>query len=123
MTTSSNKKPLVSVIIPCRNEEKFINQCLDSLLLQDFPKEKMEILVINGASEDKTAKIIREYSLKYPFIKLLSNQKKFTPFGLNIGIKDSRGDFIVRMDAHADYPKDYISKCLKYSKEFGADNV
>ena len=119
----TNDYLFVSIIIPCRNEEKFIGKCLDSLILQDYPKEKMEVLVVDGMSEDGTRKIIKEYSEKYPFIKLLDNAQKFTPFGLNVGIKKARGEFIVRMDAHADYPRDYVSKCLKYSKESGADNV
>jgi len=115
--------PFVSVVIPCRNEEKFIAQCLDSLIEQDFPKENLEVLVVDGTSEDRTREIVRSYSQKYSFIKLLDNPKKFTPSGLNIGIKAARGKVIVRMDAHAGYGKDYISKCVHYLKETGADNV
>lgn len=114
---------IVSVIIPCRNEEKFIAKCLDSILLQDYPKESLEILVVDGASTDKTKEIIKSYTEKYPFIRLLENPQKFTPFGLNIGIKNSKGETIVRMDAHAGYQKDYISKCAKYLKDSGADNI
>lgn len=113
----------ISVIIPCRNEEKYIVKCLDSVVAQDFPKESLEVLVIDGASEDQTKNIIKEYSQKYPFIKLLENTKKFTPFGLNIGIKAAKGDVVIRMDAHAGYKADYISKCVYYLKETGADNV
>ena len=50
----NNNLPLVSIIIPCRNEEKFIGKCLDSILAQDYPQEKMEVLVVDGMSEDKT---------------------------------------------------------------------
>ncbi len=64
---------LVSVIIPCRNEEKYIGRCLDSLINQTFPKEKMEILVVDGMSGDKTREIVR----KYPQVKLLDNQNYF----------------------------------------------
>ncbi|MDI6602619.1 MAG: glycosyltransferase family 2 protein [Patescibacteria group bacterium] len=113
----------VSIIIPCRNEEKFIGRCLQSLLEQDYPKENLEVLVIDGNSEDGTREIIRDFSSKHSFIKLLENLKKFTPFGLNIGIKNSRGEVIVRMDAHASYEKDYVSKCVKYLQEYNADNV
>lgn len=116
--TSFSKEPLVSVIIPCSNEEKFLAKCLDSISNQDFPKENLEVLVIDGASEDKTKEIAGKLG-----IKVLDNPKKYTPFGLNIGIKNARGEIIIRMDAHADYPKDYISKCVKYLKEFQADNV
>jgi len=113
----------VSIIIPCRNEEKYIGKCLDSIIRQDFPKENLEVLVIDGMSEDKTEEIVAKYASKYSFIKLLDNSKKFTPFGLNIGVKEAKGEIILRMDAHASYEKDYISKCLKYLKEYNADNV
>lgn len=114
---------MISIIIPCRNEEKFIGRCLDSVIKQDYPKEDMEILVVNGASQDKTEEIIDDFAGKYPFIKLLENPRKFTPFGLNIGIKTVKGDIIIRMDAHALYEKDYISKCVEHLKESGAENV
>jgi glycosyltransferase involved in cell wall biosynthesis len=119
----TDKPDFISIIIPCRNEEKFIKECLDSLLAQDYPKDSLEFLVVDGASEDKTKKIIKEYVDKYSFIRLLDNPKKITPIGVNIGIKAAKGEIIIRMDAHAEYEKDYISKCVKYLKECKADNV
>jgi len=71
---------MVSIIIPCRNEEKFIGKCLDSILNQDYPKENLGVLVVDGMSEDRTGKIVREHSEKHPFIKLLENPRKFTNF-------------------------------------------
>jgi glycosyltransferase involved in cell wall biosynthesis len=115
----------VSVIIPCRNEEKFIGKCLESIINQDFPKERMEILVVDGMSEDKTREIVENFKFQNANlkIKLLENSKRFTPFALNIGIKEAKGEFIIRMDAHATYEKDYISKCIHYLKEYNADCV
>ncbi|MBL7142501.1 MAG: glycosyltransferase family 2 protein [Candidatus Pacebacteria bacterium] len=115
--------PFVSIIIPCFNEEKYIGKCLGSLLRQDYSKEKMEILLIDGMSKDKTREVIKDFTGKYPFLRILDNPKRFTPFALNIGIKNAKGDIIIRMDAHAGYEKDYISKCVKYSIEYDADNV
>lgn len=112
----------LSVIIPCRNEAKFIATCLDSLLLQDYPKEKLEILVVDGMSQDTTREILKEYA-KYSFIKVLDNPKKITPAALNIGIKNAKGSIIMRMDAHATYEKNYMSECVRYLKEYNADNV
>jgi len=109
---------LVSIIIPCRNEEKFIGRCLESIANQDYPKENLEILVVDGASEDKTKEIAERFN-----VNVINNPERFTPFGLNLGIKNSRGEIIIRMDAHAVYPKNYISKCVKYLLESGADNV
>ena len=115
--------PFVSVIIPCRNEEKFISVCLNSIIKNDYPKERLEILVVDGMSEDKTREIVEKYTRQYPFVKLLENPKKITPAAMNIGIKNSKGEIIIKMDAHTIYEKDYISKCVKYLKESGADNV
>ncbi len=123
----------ISIIIPCRNEEKFISKCLDSILNNDYlrlhqdfggqAKDKMEIFVVDGMSRDKTAEIVKKYIEKYPFIKLLDNPKFIASAALNIGIKASKGGIIIRMDAHAIYDKCYISKCVNYLKMNGADNV
>lgn len=118
-----NNLPFVSVVIPARNEEKFILKCLETIIDQDFPKENLEVLVIDGASSDRTREIVFLWSQKYPWIRTLNNPQKFTPFGLNIGIREARGEVIIRMDAHAGYAKDYISKCVKHLKESGAWNV
>jgi len=115
--------PLVSIIIPCRNEEKFISKCLDSIINNDYPKEKIEVLIIDGMSKDRTREIINNYSKKFPFIKMFDNHRKFTPFALNIGIKNARGEVIVRMDAHTIYKNDYISRCVEDLDKAKADNV
>jgi len=120
-----NPQPMVSAVVPCRNEEKFILECLNSIILQDYPKEKLEVLVVDGMSKDKTREIIENLktkSLKLK-IKLLDNPRIITPSAMNIGIKNSKGEIIIKMDAHSIYEKDYISKCVKHLKGSGADNV
>jgi len=116
-------KPLCSVVIPVRNEEKFIVKCLDSIINIDYPKEMLEVLVVDGMSIDGTRNIIRDYIQQYSFIKLLDNTKKITPIAFNIGIQQAKGKIIAIMSAHATYEKDYISKCVKYLGEYKADNV
>jgi len=111
--------PFVSIIIPCRNEEKFIAKCLNSILANDYPKDKLEVLIVDGMSEDGTREIVKEYS----FIKLLDNPKKIVPTAMNLGIKDAKGSIIIRMDAHNEYPKDYISEVVYWLEKSGADNV
>lgn len=122
-SSKNGEKPFVSVIIPCRNEENFIANCLDSIISQDYPKDRMEILVVDGMSEDKTREIITNYTHKSHFIKLLDNPKRITPCALNIGIKEAKGEFIVRIDAHAKYQNTYISKLIKYITKYNADNI
>ncbi|MBX0311553.1 MAG: glycosyltransferase family 2 protein [Sulfurihydrogenibium sp.] len=115
--------PFVTVIIPCRNEKKIIEKCLDSVINQDYPKDKLEILVIDGMSDDGTREIIKKYIEQYTFIKMFDNPKKIVPTAMNIGIKNAKGDIIIRMDAHTEYPKDYISKIVHWLNKSGADNV
>lgn len=113
----------VAVLIPVRNEERYIKGCLDSVLAQSYPKKYMEVFVIDGLSNDATRKIIMDYSRSHPYIKLLDNPFKIVPKALNIGINASKGDIIIRLDAHAYYENDYIEKCVKVLKNSDAVNV
>jgi cellulose synthase/poly-beta-1,6-N-acetylglucosamine synthase-like glycosyltransferase len=113
----------VSIIIPCRNEGKFIGRCLDSIIAQDYSKHSLEVLLIDGMSVDETREVIGDYVLKNPYIKLLDNPKRIVPVALNIGIKNAHGDIIIRMDAHNIYEKDYINKCVTYLTKYNVDNV
>jgi glycosyltransferase involved in cell wall biosynthesis len=113
----------VSIICPVYNEEKFITSCLNSMLEQDFSKENLEILVVDGRSTDKTREIISEYAKKYKSIRLLDNPNRTAPCALNIGIHEAQGNVIMRIDAHSDYSKNYVSTLVKYLFELNADNV
>jgi glycosyltransferase involved in cell wall biosynthesis len=113
----------VSIIIPCFNEERFIADFLASVLEQDWPKEFTEIILVDGNSTDRTCEIINRIAEKNSNIRLLKNDKRFVPSAMNIGIKASHGEIIVRMDAHTFYPADYVSLLVKYLLELNADNV
>ena len=123
MEEFQDNKPVVSIVIPCLNEEKYIKECLSSLEKQDYPKERLEVFFMDGMSEDRTVEIIKEEMVKHPWIKVFKNKDKFTPFAFNLGIKNSKGKVIIFLGAHATYEKDYVSKCVRYLKECKADNV
>lgn len=113
----------VSLIIPCRNEEKFIANTLESVIKSDYPQEKLEIFVVDGMSEDKTATVVKEFAKKYPQVHLLQNLQKTVPYALNIGIEKASGEIIIRLDAHSIYPADYISTLVFWSQKLGCENV
>ncbi|MDR2406743.1 MAG: glycosyltransferase family 2 protein [Bacteroidales bacterium] len=115
--------PFVSIICPAYNEEKFIASCINSMLEQDFPKENLEIFIVDGRSTDKTREMVMQYAKQYAFIHLLDNPYKIAPYALNIGIQKAKGEVIMRIDAHSTYPKNYVSTLVKYLFELNADNV
>ena len=114
---------LVSIIIPCYNEEKYISQCLNSLLSNNYPKESLEILVIDGISNDDTREIVKSYLKKYLFIKMIDNPYTVQVKGLNLGLKLAKGKIIIRCDSHAVYPNNYISEIVKWHNKNIADNI
>lgn len=100
---------LVSVICPCYNEEKNIASCIESMLHQDNNLDSCELLFVDGNSTDRTREILTSYTDKYPFIHLLDNPHRTAPYAMNIGIRAAKGEIIVRIDAHASFPTNYIS--------------
>jgi GT2 family glycosyltransferase len=84
---------------------------------------KLEVLVVDGISEDNTRKIVKNFMQEYSFIKLLENSKKIVPTALNIGVNNAKGNIFIRIDAHNIYKKDYILKCVKYLDRYNVGNV
>jgi len=113
----------ISIIIPCLNEEKYIENCLNSIINSDYKKENLELLVVDGMSDDKTREIVKEYEKKYKYIKLIDNTKKTAPIAMNIGIKSSCGEFVFIISAHAKYETNYFSKLVENIIELDASCV
>ena len=92
----------ISIIIPCLNEEKYIANCIESILVSDIDRAKTEVIFVDGMSDDKTRDIIQSYLQKHTCIKLFINSEKFTPISMNIGIKAALGEYIFILSAHAE---------------------
>lgn len=104
---------MFSIVIPCRNEASFIAECLDSILSNGYPLDKLEIIIADGNSTDESLSIIEEYAQNNACIKWLKNEKQFTPFGLNLGIRESTGDYVMILGAHASLDHGYLQKCVE----------
>jgi glycosyltransferase involved in cell wall biosynthesis len=120
---SSALRPLVSVILPCRNEREHIIPCLDSILASDFPLDDLEVLVIDGMSDDGTAELVRGYAATHQVVRVIGNPQQIVSCALNMGIREARGEIIFRMDAHSEYPSNYVSGLVRWLDQSGADNV
>src|SRR5262245_34796337 len=94
--------PLVSVVIPCRNEARFIERAIDSALASEYPREGLEVIVADGRSTDATREILTEYEKRDRRLRWIDNPERITPVGLNRAIREARGDVIVRLDGHAE---------------------
>ena len=105
----SNGKVDVSVLVPVLNEERHIRASVEAMLRQRYAGE-IEFLFMDGRSEDRTREILEEMSAADHRIRVLDNPERRTTFGLNIGLENARGDYVVRMDAHTEYPAEYVAK-------------
>lgn len=115
--------PFVSLIVAARNEEAFIGRCLDSIVATVYPHDRLEVLVVDGMSEDRTREIVQDYAARHPFIRLLRNSKKHATAAFNTGIQHARGDVVMILGAHAMYAPDYVERCVRTLLRTGADNV
>lgn len=120
---ASNSNPLVSIVLPCRNEQGYIQACLESALNQDPPEGGFEILVADGMSTDGTRQYLQQMAKHHAQVRFLDNPGRIVSTGLNAAIQAARGEVIVRMDAHTVYAPDYLWQCLAVLNETGADNA
>lgn len=105
--------PFVTVILPVFNEAAYIGRCLHAVQAQDYPTDQMEILVVDGLSTDNTRQIVAQLAETDPRIRLLDNPAKIVPTAMNIGIRQARGEIIVRVDGHCEIVPNYISRCVR----------
>lgn len=126
----SQQLPLVSVVIPVRNEAGFITRNLEAVLAQDYPADRLEVLVADGMSDDGTRDLVRRFAEgangsgpPRARVELVDNPERIMPTGTNAAIRRSRGDVILLLGGHASLPGDYIRTCVTRLLELDADCV
>ncbi len=114
----------VDIIIPVFNEEAYLQKCLESVLEFERPAGlSWVIFIVDGDSQDRTREIALEFAARYPEIQVLANPGRIQSCGLNLAIRSGRGEYVLRLDAHATYPKNYLRLCLETIMRTRADNV
>jgi glycosyltransferase involved in cell wall biosynthesis len=116
-------RPRVTVVAPCLNEEGFVVVTLKSILEGTYPRDALEVLVVDGGSTDATRRLVGELARHDPRLHLVENPAGSTPAALNIGIRAARGEIIVRVDCHSSYPPDYVAALVDTLESTGADMV
>ncbi len=104
---------LVSIVCVTYNEERLIDKTIESFLAQDLNGLDLEIIVVDGNSEDSTRKKVEAYTKRFSNIRLVNNSERKNQFGRNIGVKESKGDYIAILGAHTIYAKDYVRVCIE----------
>lgn len=117
------EQPLVTIVLPIRNEASYITRCLDAVIAQDYPLEKIEIIIVDGQSDDGTREIAAQYASRDPRIRLMENPNRIVPTALNRAIRAARGVVIIRVDGHAVIAPDYVRRCVQVLDEVDADCV
>ena len=113
-----NNLPRVSVVIPMRNEEAYIGRCLESVVTQDYPRELVEVLVVDGGSDDESLEIVKQFAEEYSNIRLLGGPGVNCPAAMNMGLEIATGSIIAKVDAHGYIAPDFLKISVNYlSKE------
>ncbi len=119
---SPHELPLVTVIMPIRNEEDFIERSLGAVLKQEYPPDKIEVLIADGLSDDGTVNVIESLP-GAERVRIISNPEHIQSHGLNRLIPLAKGDYVIRIDGHTIIAPDYVRRCVDTLQETGAENV
>ena len=117
--------PKVSIIVPCYNEQNTIGHLLEAIYHQTYPLSDIEVIIADGNSEDGTLGIIKGFQTSQAdlCIKIINNSKRIIPAALNCAINGSRGEIIIRLDAHSIPSHDYVELCVKDLEAGLGDNI
>jgi succinoglycan biosynthesis protein ExoA len=114
------ERPLVSIVIPCLNEENYITQLLDSLAAQDYGPSGIEVIVSDGGSTDRTRDLVRSYESPFHRLELVDNPRRITVAGLNEGMAAATGDCWIIIGAHSTVRDDFVRASVEGLKRTGA---
>jgi glycosyltransferase involved in cell wall biosynthesis len=117
--------PFATIVLPIRNEARHIAACLEGILAQDYPHDRMEVLVMDGMSDDATRDIVARVAARHAAIavRILDNPGQIVPHAINRALEHARGDIIVRIDGHCEIAPDYVRACVRTLEETGAECV
>lgn len=115
--------PFVSIIMAVRNEASFIGRSVAAVLEQDYPRDRVEIIIADGGSQDDTRKIVAALQLRNSNLQLIDNPGKIVSCGLNLALRIAKGEFIVRIDGHCEIARDYVSRCVEHLQTDAVDCV
>jgi succinoglycan biosynthesis protein ExoA len=115
--------PFVSILMPVRNEASFIRRSVEAVLAQDYPLERIEVIIADGLSNDGTRTFVDTLRLQHANVSLIDNAGKIVSTGLNTALAVAKGEIIIRVDGHCEVAKDYVRRCVSHLTEDNIDCV
>lgn len=118
-----HRPPMVSLLIAMRNEEKYIQKCVQSVISQDYPQDCLEAIILDGESNDRSREIVCELLVKSTNIRVMPNPKFIQSAAWNLGIQSAKGEIIGIMSAHSILAPDYVTNAVETLFRTKADLV
>jgi GT2 family glycosyltransferase len=113
----------ITAVVATYNEEAHIGSCLHNLLNQEGLTGRVEILVVDGGSTDRTARIVRSFPEFGDRVRLIDNPRRLQVYAWNAALREARGEYYAMIGAHAEYSPTYFAKCLEVMQRTGATGV
>ncbi len=114
----------ISVVVPVRNEDRFIERTLEQLLAQAYDPARFDVHVVDGESTDHTRDVVRRFARRHPNVHLHGNPKRLSSAGRNVGVRHATGDVVLIVDGHCDIPDRFmLARLAEAFRESGADCI
>jgi glycosyltransferase involved in cell wall biosynthesis len=115
----------VSIIVPCYNEQEMIGSLLGAIAAQTYPRELLEVVIADGMSQDGTRGAIRAFGETHPglSVRVVDNSQRTIPSGLNLAVREARGEIVIRLDAHSIPIPEYVERCVQDLENGKGSNV
>jgi len=120
---TGTERPFVTVIMPVCEEAAFLERSLAAVYAQDYPADRMEVIVADGMSKDGTREIVARRQRESSNLILIDNPRRIVPTAMNAALARARGEIVVRVDGHCEIAPDYVSRCVAHLESGRAEGV
>ena len=119
----TSSKPLVSVVVPMLNEERYILACLDRFAAQTYGPDHLDVMVVDGGSTDDSRRLVEEYRVEHPWVRIVENPRSKASAAFNRGVEEAKGEVLILFSAHGEPDPTYIEESVAALRRTGAAGI